>query len=160
MKHRLLYALLLTMNVFAVSAQEQDNDAISRKLIKATPIQLLSTTDVMCGSNFVYLGQVKTSKGEQYYVSSYYIKLTEACVQTSRVLLYDKAFTYLGNYAYQSEVLPASLENNVLTGENFVAADFSNGMPEKLQINAVLDDEQHVRIPATTATFTKAEVKK
>ena len=152
MKTKLLYLLMFFLGILTANAQEQDNSnsAMISKLIKTAPIELFgSTTEVMCGSNFVYLGEVTTANKEVYQLATFYIKLGKACKQTSRILIYDGESHYLGNFSYKSEILPTGIDKDAITGEGFPRTNLSKGIPKSISIT-----------PKVLVKFEKAAPKK
>lgn len=116
-----------------LNAIAQNDEMVANLAKKTPPILLGSTTEQICGSQLSYLGEVKQSEEKTYRVATFYILLGDSCRRITRLLVYDKALEYLGNY-YTHGVLPVSIDGSKLTGEDFPETDFSTGLPDSIQI--------------------------
>jgi len=107
--------------------------SIINQLILNTPPDFINDEDdEICNMNFGYLGIAKTKLGVEFRIATLSEDIGNACRNTTRVLIYGQNFNYLGNY-YTPNILPTSLDQNTLIGQDLNSVDLSNGIPDSAQ---------------------------
>jgi hypothetical protein len=111
-------------------------NSILNKLIINTPADIINSEEgEICNTNFGYLGIAKTKLGIEYRIATLSEDIGNACRNSTRILIYDNNFKYLGNY-YTPNILPTSLDQNTLLGQDLNSVDLSNGIPDSSQFIA------------------------
>jgi hypothetical protein len=106
-------------------------NTIIQKMISSTPADYLGEENV-CNFDFKYLGAILAEEGNIYFVSTMSLDAGINCRNTTRILVYDSLYNYLGNY-YTQGILPQEIINGrSLFGNEFFNIDFSNGIPDSI----------------------------
>ncbi len=100
-------------------------------------IFFIDTTETgkICSQHLDYLGEIQNQKGETTFkIMTIQTEWGLNCRLTTRILVYSKTDDYLGNY-YTDGILPTQIMDNGLLFDGLIIGDFSNGIPDSLQIS-------------------------
>jgi hypothetical protein len=107
--------------------------SIIKRLVEKTPQDILGVEEI-CNIQYSFLGDIVLTNRTIYKVSTLSLDFGQSCRNTTRIILYNGKYQYLGNY-YTEGSLPNNIDKNKLTGINFPTLDLSNGISDSILIS-------------------------
>ncbi|MGE0638578.1 MAG: hypothetical protein AB7G44_06145 [Bacteroidia bacterium] len=120
-------------------SKHSDDQPLIARLIKNTDSDFFygdtTPTRKICSQRVDYLGDFQNQKDETTFkIMTIQTEWGFNCRLTTIILVYSKTEEYLGYY-YTNGILPTHIMSNGLVFDGVTIGDFSNGVPDSLQID-------------------------